>query len=700
MIFNKKNKINPILQDEVSECGLACLTMILNYYGKTYSLNYMRDKYYSNVNGLNFLDISNIAKKENLIPLPFSIESEDFKDLTTPCIAHLKENHFVVITKISKNKVHIIDPLEGNVEFSISNFFKIFSFNVFEFEKEDNFKKNNGDLKVIKEKNNIINFVKNIDGFWANMLRILLLSLSLEFFILIIPFFYKLIVDNVIADNNKDVLLPLGISFLFIVTFKSLAEWFRKTMVLFLSNSLEKNIKYGLIYKLLKLPITYFHKRGVSNILSKINAFEEIKNNLSKGIIYSFMDAFTVTVTGIFMLYLSPVLFSIVLSFMVLIFILRYLNLYRLKKIFKQKIDSTMEEENYIIDSLKQIEITKGHSEEDFIFKKWYSFYVKSSNNNSIFEKTKINFNTLEDLFINFQRIIVVWLGAAYVLNNDMSIGLFIVFFSYQVIFSQQSLNLISNLIEFKLLNLHFDKINDIKGQKDEKYRIGHSKNIDFNGDIELRNIYFKYEENEDYIFKNLSLVIKKGESIVITGDSGVGKSTLLKIIAGLIPINKGDILINGINIKDIGLQEFRKKIGIVLQNKNYLSTGSIVDNITNFKTDYEVEKVISVSKKACIHKDIETLNMNYDTNIGDISNSLSGGQIQRILLAKALYRDPFILFIDEGTSSLDIDLEKNIIQNLKNEKMTKITVAHREESKKMADRIIDLNTLREQYND
>jgi ATP-binding cassette subfamily B protein RaxB len=696
MIFNRQNKITPILQDEISECGLACVTMILNYYGKRYSLNYMRDKYYSNINGFNFVDILNISKKEELIPLPFNIDEEDFKNLNTPCIAHLKENHFVIINKISKNKVEIIDPLEGKIEYKINEFFKKFSFNVCEFEKEDCFKKSNGDIEEVKESKNIFNFVKNVEGFWSNIFRILLLSFSIEVFILIIPFFYKLIIDNVIMENNQNILLPLGISFLFIVTFKSLSEWFRKNMVLFLSSHLEKNIKYGLMYKLLKLPVTYFQKRGLNNVITKINSFEGIKNNLSKGIIYSIMESFTVIVTGTFMLYLSPILFSIVFSFMILIFILRYSNLYKLKKIFKRKMDSTTEEESFIIEAIKQIEITKGHSEEDFVFKKWYSHYVKSSNNNSIFEKTKINFNTLEELFINFQRIIVIWLGAAYIINSEMSIGVLIIFFSYQIIFSQQSLNLISNLIEFKLLNFHFDKINDIKKQKDEKYRISsNNKNIDFNGDIELKNVYFKYEENEDYILKNISLIIKKGESIVITGDSGVGKSTLLKIIAGLIPINKGELLINGINIKHIGLERYRKKIGIVLQNNNYLSSGSIVDNITNFKDDYDVEKVIDVTKKACIHADIEILNMNYDTNIGDISNSLSGGQIQRILLAKALYREPNILFIDEGTSSLDISLEKEIIENLKKEKMTKITVAHREESKKMADRIINLNELK-----
>lgn len=697
MLFKNKNKMNTIIQEEISECGLACLTMILNYYGKKYSLNYMRDNHYSSINGFNFIDILNIAKKEELIALPFNIEKEDFKDLKTPCIAHLNENHFVIIKEIKKNKVIIFDPLLGKVKYTISDFFDVFSFNVIEFEKEEGFKESKGDEEELKKYNNVFNFVKNVDGFWKNTFRILIISFSLEFFILVSPFFYKLIIDNIIIENNKDMLIPVGISFLFISVFKSLSEWFRKNMILFLSNNLEKNIKYGLIYKLLKLPVSFFQKRGINNVISKINSFEDIKDKLTKGIIHSIMDSYTVIATGLFMLYISPSLFSIVILFIALISIFKYLNTIKLKEKLKNKVESIYNEDLFITNTLKNIETTKAHGDEDFIFKKWYSFYVKYSNENTNIEKSKININTIEDLLINFQRIIVIWLGSTFVINSQISFGFLVVFFAYQIIFSQQLLNLISNIIDLKLLNIHLENFNEIKQQKEEDNKIG---NIDYNinGDIELKNIFFKYEDNAEYIFKDFSAIIKHGESVLIRGNSGSGKSTLLKIISGLLPIESGEILINGFNIKEIGLNNYRKNISFIFQNEQILTDGSIADNITNFKSNYNTENVIESAKKSCIHNYINTLNMSYDTKINEISNTLSGGQIQRILIAKSLYRNPCVLFMDEGLNFLNKELKNKIIDNISNEKITKIYVIEDSYIEDKVDKVIYLNN--EEYHE
>lgn len=690
-----KDKINPIIQEEISECGLACLTMILNYFGKSYSLHYLKNIYGSSLEGFNLYEIANIAKKEKLIPMPFEIDEEEFLNLKLPCIAHFKDNHFVVITKIDKKNVTFIDPLEGKNKTTHPEFFKTFSFIVCEFEKEENFKKEKGDYEEVKKSNSIISYVNNIQGFWKNIFNIFLISLSLEFFILIIPFFYKIIVDNIIHEQQHDFLIPLGFGFLFIIIFKSLSEWFRDTMTSFLAQNIQTYLKYNIINKILKLPSSYFKKRYSDNVLSKLQSLDEIRNKLSSGVIYFLMDTITVIFTAGFMIYLNPILFSIVFSFLILIFIIKYFTLSILKKNTKNNIEAQQNENNFINENIKKIETTKSHGQEDYVFKKWYSLYINTIRRNDNLIKNKITMRNITDLLINLQRLIVIWVGAAYVLSGEMTIGVLILFFTYQIIFSSQGLSLLKNFLEFKLLSIHFDKISDIILQKEEENLTSKQyQNFDLEGKIELKNVFFKYENKEDYLFKNLNLTIEKGESIVFTGESGCGKTTLLKIIAGLLPIEKGEILFDGVNIRDIGLDNFRKNISVILQQEQQLYNGTIVDNITHFSENYNVNKIIECSKKSCIHNDIENLKMNYDTIINDFNNVLSGGQIQRILIARALYREPKILFIDEGMSALNTEIEKNVVNNLKEENMTRISIAHREESKELADRIIDVQKL------
>jgi ATP-binding cassette subfamily B protein RaxB len=695
MIF-KNNKIKPIIQEEIADCGLACLTMILNSFGKEYSIHYLKNIYASTTEGFNLYDIANIAKKEKLIPLPFNIDQEEFQDLKLPCIAHLEENHFVVIENINKKNVTYLDPQEGEITLKHTDFFKRFSFVVCEFEKEDSFKKDEGDSKEIKKINSIFNYVKNIKGFWGNIFHIFLISLSLEFFILIIPFFYKNIIDNIIIEKQTDYLIPLGVGFLFIILFKSLSEWFRNNMILFLSRNIQTYLKYNIINKMLKLPSSYFKKRDNNDIFSKLTSLDEIREKLSSGIIFLIMDSITIMFTALFMLYINPILFLIVFSFLILILIIKSITFRKLKKYTKNNIDAKLEENNFINENIKKIETTKSHGQEDYVFKKWYSLYINTVNKKDLLDKNETNINNVSDLLINFQRLIVIWLGAAFVLSEELSIGVLIAFFAYQIIFSQQALNLFSNFFEFKILSIHFDKISDIILQKEEENLTSKNyNNFDIQGKIELKNIYFKYDNKENYLFENLSLTINKGESVVITGDSGSGKTTLLKIITGLIPIEKGNILFDDVNIKDIGLDNLRKNISVILQQEQQLYSGTIVDNITHFSNSFNVENVIEAAEKSCIKADIENLTMNYDTFISEDNNIFSKGQIQRILIARALYREPKILFIDEGMSALNNEFEIEVVNNLKSENMTRVSITHREESKLLADRIININELK-----
>ena len=695
-IFGNK-KIKEIYQSEMADCGIACVTMILNYYGKKYSLQDLKNKYTSSISGSSLNDLIKISKNEDLIALPYEIEEEDIKDINTPCIAHWNDNHFVVISKITDTKVTIYDPANGKMTYNMSEFIENFSFIICELSPNEDFQKNSNN----KDKNSLINVINNINNSWMDIFNILLISICLEVFIISLPIFNKVVIDNIVIENNKDLLLPIGIGFLFIVLFKSLSEWFKKNMLLYLTANIEINLKYNILNKLLKLPLSFYKKRGVADILSKFESLEEIKKTISKGVIESSIDSFTIIITASVMLYLSPIMFLIASLFLLIILLIKFLYIQKIKYRTTNLINSQIEEDNFLIESLKTIETTRGHNQEDFVFKKWYGLYIKYIKNNTALKSLNITIDSIEDFFINLQKIVTIWIGTAYIINNEITIGALFAFISYQIIFTNQLSNLITNLFNFRLLNIHFDKINEIKDSIEEEGRNGNISNAIFEqklkGKIELKNVFFKYEGSTNYIFENLNLTIEAGEYIIIKGNSGSGKSTLIKIIAGLLPIEKGEVLIDGMNIKDVGLEKYREQIGIVLQNEEQIYNGSVFDNINLFQEVIEYEKLYNASKKAEIHNEIENMKMGYQTILGEIGNNFSGGQVQRLLLSRAFYKEPKILLLDEATNALDKGLEEKIFNNIKNDNMTKIAISHREDNNNIADKVVDLDDIKDE---
>ncbi len=307
-------KIKEVYQSELAECGLASLTMILQYYGKEYSLQKMRDKYLTSLEGVNLEDIINISEKEGLNALPFNVDIEDIYEIKTPCIAHWDDNHFLVIEKIKKNKVTIIDPANGRKEIDLKEFSKHFTGYICEFEKSLNFntKDNDNDDILENKKIGIKEFIYNLDGLKNNIFNIFLISICVEFFIMFMPLFNKIVVDYVIVEKNKDVLFGLGIGFIFLALFKITSEFFRNYMILFLTTNLQSLFKYHLINKLLKIDLSFIQKRGYGGILSKFDSLEEIRTTLANGLIENLVSGLSIIITGSLMFYLSPFLFSVV----------------------------------------------------------------------------------------------------------------------------------------------------------------------------------------------------------------------------------------------------------------------------------------------------------------------------------------------------------------------------------------------------
>jgi ATP-binding cassette subfamily B protein RaxB len=304
-------------------------------------------------------------------------------------------------------------------------------------------------------------------------------------------------------------------------------------------------------------------------------------------------------------------------------------------------------------------------------------------------QRLQIWFGTASTFLMGIEHVILVFVAAKMVLQAKFTIGMIFAFMSYRQSFSQKAIALVERIIEFRLLNLHLERISDIALEPQEDQGENEfSAPQEIKGNIEFRNVTFSYAPTEALVLDKINFSITVGETVAIVGKSGCGKTTLLKLATGLFKANQGDILIDGKELNEFGIANFRRQIGVVMQ-EDKLFSGSLADNIGFFDPEINMDLVLKCSKQAMIHDEIMQMPMKYESLIGDMGTALSGGQIQRVILARALYRKPKILFMDEGTAHLDVPTERAVIKSVAALGITRIIIAHRPETINSADRIL-----------
>lgn len=291
----------------------------------------------------------------------------------------------------------------------------------------------------------------------------------------------------------------------------------------------------------------------------------------------------------------------------------------------------------------------------------------------------------------SIDQVAVLWLGAIMVIDNEMTLGMFMAFNAYRGQFSQRASNLIDLVMQLRMLSLHNERLSEIAFSEPEKELPSRRVFTENTGvKLEVRNLSYQYDPFSQPIFTNLNITVDPGESVALIGPSGVGKTTLLKVMCGLLSPDSGEILADNLEIKKIGLNNYRLGIACVLQ-EDRLFSGSLIDNISGFDDNADLDFVMECARRCNIHDEIMKMSMGYETIVGELGLGISGGQKQRILIARALYRKPSILFMDEATSHLDLRNESVINQSISALSITRIIVAHRPSTIASADRVIDL---------
>ncbi|CCQ11310.1 Putative secretion ATPase [Pseudoalteromonas luteoviolacea B = ATCC 29581] len=683
--FWSSNALPLILQSEAAECGLASLAMVAGYHGYHTDLVSLRQRFSISIEGCTLLDIMHFAEKLGMATRPLRIELDELELLQTPSILHWDMNHFVVLKKATSKKVVIHDPANGEKTYTLAEASKHFTGVALEVVPTKQFEKQEKQPSL-----RFSDFWDRISGLKRSLLLIFSLSLLLQVFTLASPYYIQLVIDDVILSGDTSLLTVLAVGFFLVLGFEIATNALRGFTLLHFGNQMNIQLGANLFHHLVRLPLTYFEKRHMGDIVSRFGSLQQVKQLLTQGVIEALIDGLMALVTLGMIFFYSPMLSLVVLG-AVLLYALVRIVLYRpFRNISEQEIMARAEENSNFMETVRGIQTIKLFGSEVKREGQWQNRYAKAINQNIRLGNFNIGYDAINRALFGIENIIVIFLAAKLVIAGGFSTGMLFAFMAYKRQFIDKTAKLIDKFIEFKMLGLHFDRIADIALTEREQLEPVQFKAHRVVGKIQLRNVAFRYSDATPNVLNNVNLTIHAGESVAITGPSGCGKSTLLKIMLGLVKPSSGDVLIDDVPLNSIGARQYRLQIAAVMQDDELLS-GSVADNIAFFESPIDMERVVYCAELASIHDDISAMPMGYDSLIGDMGSSLSGGQKQRIILARALYKQPQILFMDEATSHLDTKLEADINEAVSRLKITRVIIAHRKETIASADREIKL---------
>ncbi|HEX6703985.1 MAG TPA: peptidase domain-containing ABC transporter [Albitalea sp.] len=674
-----------LLQTEAAECGLACLAMVAAYHGLNTDLPTLRQRFTLSLKGVTLMDLTRIAGQMQLNARALRAEMEHLPQLQLPCVLHWDLNHFVVLTDVRHGKAVVHDPARGVRQLTMDELSKHFTGVVLELTPAADFQR-----RVERQSVTLGQLLGRVSGLKRSLLQIFALALALELFMLLSPFFMQWVVDGVLVTADRDLLVTLGIGFTLLVFVQVATGAIRSWAVLYLSATLNLQWLSNVFAHLMRLPVSWFEKRHTGDVMSRFGAVQQIQQTLTTSFIEAVLDGLLVVLTLAMMWVYSGTLTAIALGSVAVYAGLRWAFFRPLRDATEEAIIHDAKKASHFLESLRGVESIKLFNRQEDRQARFMNLVVDAMNANLATRRLDLVLGVLHKLLFGLERVAVVWVGALLVLDRQFSVGMLFAFFAYKEQFALRISGLIDKAVELKMLKLQGERLADIVLTAPEPEVLVPPR-ADLTARLELRGVGFRYSDTEPAVLKGVNLVIEPGESVAIAGPSGCGKTTLLKLILGIHEPQVGDVRVGGVPMAHLGLRSWRELIGTVMQ-EDQLFAGSIIDNISFFDASPDMAWVEECAKVASVHDEIEAMPMGYHTLIGDMGTSISGGQKQRLLLARALYKRPQILLLDEATSALDVDRERLVNQAVKQLGMTRVIVAHRPETIASANRVIVLS--------
>ncbi len=681
----KYAKTPTIFQMEATECGAASLSMIMGYYGKFIALEQMRIETGVSRDGCNAKNILRAARKFGLEAKGYRKDLDGLLECKAPCIIHWNFNHFVVWEGVKGKYAYINDPAMGRRKLSIQEVDDCFTGIVLTFEKTENFAKE-------KRKKTLLHFIKNrLKGQYSSLLALVLIGLCLVFPGLIIPVFSQVFIDDILLGGNTKWMTVFLVIMGATVLFQALLTIYRNIMLEQLQNKLSLISAHDFLSHMFRLPMSFFDQRYSGDLAERVENNNNVSNFLAGDLAETVLNILVAVFYLILLIIYSPILTVIGVCCVAL-------NLLLAKFTSDTIANFTMKmQQDYgklvgaVFAGLNITSTLKASGAENEYVGRIQGYYAKSILLEQKIGKKQQVLNAVPELADEIVNVLVLMVGGALVIKGQMTAGMLVAYTSLLGSF----INPINKLMEFiqkiQTLKADMSRVEDImKYEEDEKFKETEevSMNTKLSGEIELKDISFGYSILEQPLVSDFSFHLESGKSIAFVGASGSGKSTVSKVISGLYMPWGGEVLMDGVNLRQIPKEIVSSSISTVSQSITLFS-GTIKDNLTMWNKNILDEDIVKAAKDACIHDMITIKPEAYEYKLTEGGSNLSGGQRQRLEIARALVTNPSILVMDEATSALDPIVEKEIVDNIKRRGCTCVIVAHRLSAIRDCDEII-----------
>ena len=681
-----QRRVPVIHQTETAECGLACLAMICGHFGKNIALIYLRRKFNLSARGATLAGINGIAEQLGMATRALSLELDELRVLKTPCILHWDFSHFVVLVSVKRNRYVLHDPARGIRYISREEMSRYFTGVALEVWPGSEFQS-----ETLQTRISLRSLINSIYGIKRTLAKIFCLSVVIEAINLLMPVGTQLVMDHAIPAGDRGLLTLISAALMFFILLKAATSTLRAWSSLVMSTLINVQWQSGLFDHLLRLPLAFFERRKLGDIQSRFDSLDTLRATFTTSVIGFIMDSIMVVGVCVMMLLYGGYLTWIVLCFTTIYIFIRLVTYGNYRQISEECLVREARAASYFMETLYGIATVKIQGMVGIRGAHWLNMKIDAINSGIKLTRMDLRFGGINTFVTACDQIVILWLGAGLVIDNQMTIGMFVAFSSFRGQFSERVASLTSFLLQLRIMSLHNERIADIAlHEKEEK-----KPEIEIVADmgpisLETNGLSYRYDSQSAPIFSALSLSVAPGESVAITGASGAGKTTLMKVLCGLFEPDSGRVLINGIDIRQIGINNYHRMIACVMQDDRLFS-GSIRENICGFAEEMDEEWMVECARASHIHDVIMNMPMGYETLIGELGEGLSGGQKQRIFIARALYRKPGILFMDEATSALDSESEHFVNVAIKNMNITRVIIAHRETTLRTVDRVISI---------
>jgi ATP-binding cassette subfamily B protein len=679
-----------IQQAEEMDCGAACLAMICKHYGIGMTLGKLRELANVTTQGATLDSLARTGESIGFTTRGVQCTFDTLRSFELPVIVHWEGYHYVVVYGLSSSQVWVADPAVGFRKMSVEEFERGWSGTCLTFTRRQDV------AAVAASRSPWVRFARYLLPYKKILVHLFMATFVIQILGIVPPMIIQNILDGVIVHQNVSLLHLLIVGLIISNLFTQLTATIRATLANFMVRKLDFTMMSQFLRHTFSLPYSFFAKRKTGDIFARFQENQTIRAFLTESTITTVLNLLMIFIYFSVLFLYNVKLTLLLIAFVVPILGLTVLVTPRVKKFAREVFAASTDAKSYLMESIGGAETVKGMGIERPVRLKWETKYAKALEIQYRAAAFNIGVGFCGQLLNSATTVAILWAGASLVLDRELTIGQLIAFNALMGSVLSPLMGLVGLWSLANDASVAMERLGDVLDLEPEQKAEDIASRVvipELQGDVRFESVYFRYGgEDTPYVLENISLDIKPGELIAIVGRSGSGKTTLAKLLVGFYQPSEGRLTVDGYDISVIDKEYYRQQVGYVMQS-NLLFSGTIAENIACGNDEPDRRRIEDVAKKADAHAFISKMPQGYQQIVGERGTGLSGGQIQRLCIARALYREPRLLVLDEATSALDSQSESNIIASLDEvlKGRTAVVIAHRLSTIMRADKILVL---------